>query len=98
MNETITPIPVGTVVDYHGSFTPGRYVITRHNMPGTAGSTLDSDGLIPVSTLNATELATAYPDGVAYEIWPEGMLQKFGNRMYMCHQVRRQSITPVSAP
>lgn len=98
MNETTTPIPVGTVVDYHGSFAHGRYVITRHDMPGVAGNTPGSDGLIPVSTLNAAELAVAYPDGVAYEIWPEGMLQKFGNRMYMCHQVRRQSITPVTDP
>lgn len=73
------PIPVGTVVDYHGSHRHGRYVITRLEAV-RAG--------VPDPDLN-------YPDGVAYTIWPEGMLQKFGLREHMITQVRRTSLTEV---
>jgi hypothetical protein len=71
------PIPVGTVVGYHGSHRHGRYVITALEAvrPG-----------VPDPEIN-------YPDGVAYTIWPEGMLQKFGNRDHMIFQVRRTSLT-----
>jgi hypothetical protein len=94
MNETVvtTPIPVGTVVDYSGSHRHGRYVITGHDTPGVVDGVRRAD----LGEITAAELAAAYPDGVAYEMWPEGMLRKFGNRMYMLHQVRRPSITPVT--
>jgi hypothetical protein len=73
------PYPVGTVVDYHGSHEHGRYVITAHEAPRSG---------VPDPEVN-------YPDGVAYVIWREGVLRKWGNRHHSVSQVRRQSITPV---
>jgi hypothetical protein len=75
----LSPYPVGTVVDYHGSHTHGRYVITAHETPGY---------WIP-------DPGVHYPDGVAYVIWRQGVLRKFGNREHMVSQVRRGSIAPV---
>ena len=74
------PIPVGTLVDYHGSGPHGRYVITQHE-PVRAG--------VPDPDVH-------YPDGVGYVIWPEGMPQKFGLREHMISQVRRASLTVVN--
>jgi hypothetical protein len=74
---SLTPLPVGTVVDYHGSHTHGRYVVTAHE------AVRDS---VPDPEVN-------YPDGVGYVIWREGQPQKFGNRHHMVSQVRRSSIT-----
>lgn len=73
----MTPIPVGTVVDYHGSHQQGRYVVTEHQAPrpGT-----------PDPEVN-------YPDGVAYVIWPEGVEVAFRHRDRAVAQVRRQSLT-----
>lgn len=81
--STEAPLPVNTVVTYHGFHSDGsgqHYVITQHEAP-RAG--------VPDPQVN-------YPDGVAYVIWPEGMLRKFGNRMYAVYQVRRQSLTVVT--
>lgn len=83
MPASTKPLPVGTVVTYHGSLSDGterRYVITEHEEP-RAG-------------LPGPEIS--YPDGVAYVIWPEGMPRKFGNRMYAVYQVRRPSLTVVA--
>lgn len=79
------PIPVGTLVDYHGSHKHGRYVVTAHHCP---------HDMFPRSEWD--EVGEYYPDGVAYEIWPEGMERKFGNRDYMVYRVRRSSLTVVS--
>jgi hypothetical protein len=73
----MTPIPVGTVVEYHGSHGHGRYVITDHDKPRPG---------VPDPEVN-------YPDGVAYVIWPEGMEIAFRNREHSVVQVRRQSLT-----
>lgn len=78
-NAKLAPIPIGAVVDYHGSHAHGRYVITAHEEPREG---------VPEPEVN-------YPDGVAYVIWKEGVLRKFGNRMHMISQVRRGSLTPV---
>jgi hypothetical protein len=56
------PYPAGTIVDYHGSHSHGRYVVTGHEVP--RDGTPDPD--------------VHYPDGVAYVIWREGVLRKFG--------------------
>jgi hypothetical protein len=76
----MTPYPVGTVVDYHGSFAHGRYVISDHQEPRPG---------VPDPAVN-------YPDGVAYVIWPVGVEQRFGNRHLSVVQVRRGSITPAA--
>lgn len=81
------PIPVGAIVDYRGSLRHGRYVVTAHEDPKT---------LFPVSQHYL--IADSYPDGVAYQIWPEGMPQKFGNREHMAYRVRRKSLTLVRLP
>jgi len=80
MSEPLEPIPVGTVVDYRGTHGHGRYVITGHQEPRPG----------------VEDRKVNYPDGVAYEIWPEGMPQKFGNREHVIIQVRRVSVTPVT--
>jgi hypothetical protein len=36
-------------------------------------------------------LAAEYPDGTGYELWPAGVLYKFGNRCYSRIFVRRAS-------
>jgi hypothetical protein len=88
MEENVTPIPVGTVVTYHGSLScdpDKRYVITAHCNP---------QEMFPEDfwAKYAQELSDAYPDGVAYTIWPEGMPQEFGLREYMVYRVRRGSL------
>lgn len=77
------PYEIGSVVDYHGSHAHGRYVITSHQ---------DPQQLFPADKWD--QLADAYPDGVAYEIWKEGVLRKFGNRVHSVYRVRRDSLTP----
>jgi hypothetical protein len=74
------PIPVGTLVDYHGSHQHGRYTVTGHQEPRPG---------VPDPEVN-------YPDGVAYVIWPEGLPVKFGNRKRSVAQVRRRSLTVVT--
>lgn len=75
------PIPVGTLVDYHHG---GRYTVTAHHCP---------HDLFPRNEWD--EVKDHYPDGVAYEIWPEGMEIKFGNRQYSVYRVRRSSLTVI---
>jgi hypothetical protein len=87
------PYPVNSVVDYHGSFSHGRYVIT--------GVFPVTPGLFTAPELAAMEreglsLRDLYPDGACYEIWQQGILRKFGNRMYSVSRVRRGSLTPVT--
>lgn len=80
--SVLEPIPVGTVVDYHGSCTHGRYVITTHEQPRPG---------IPDPDVH-------YPDGVAYVIWDAKIpphLRRFGMREWAVHQVRRTSLTVV---
>lgn len=80
------PIPVGTLVDYHGSQQHGRYVIISHHCP---------HDLFPRSEWD--EVAQYYPDGVAYTILPEGVPCKFGEiRNKSVYRVRRCSLTVVN--
>jgi hypothetical protein len=73
------PVPVGTTVEYFGSLSPGRYTVTAHTEP-TAH---------PFQPQEALE--GAYPDGVAYELWPVGVPHKLGNIHLSANFVRRTS-------
>ena len=74
------PIPLGTVVSYNGA--PGeRYIVTAHANPGV------------LFDMPEEVLKEIYVDNVAYEIWKEGVLRRFGNRMHMYWRVRRTSLT-----
>jgi len=86
------PIPIGTVVDYHGSQAHGRYVVTGHENPPALFTSRE------LAELAGTDLTEAYPDGVAYVIWKQGVLRKFGNLMYSISRVRRQSLSVVEEP
>ena len=85
------PLPIGTLVNYHGSQT--QYVITEHHLVSTdLFRRFELEQLV----INGTSLHDAYPDGVAYSILPEGMLVKFGNvRTYGISRVRRGSLSVV---
>jgi len=86
------PIPVGTLVEYTGSQGHGRYVITAHR---EAHPALFTSRELTQLIAEGMTLEGMYPDGVAYEIWKEGVLRKFGNMMYMITRVRRSSLAPV---
>jgi hypothetical protein len=73
----MTPIPLRTPVIYEGE----RYFIQAHLVPQK-----------PHPSVSDERMATVYPDGVAYVIWPEGVLEKFGNRMYSRINVGRRSL------
>lgn len=90
------PLAIGTVVDYHGSHTHGRYVVVEHHNP----EDLFSDEEIVIATfVHETTLSEAYPDGVAYSILPVGMEYRFGNmRTYGISRVRRGSLTVAMPP
>lgn len=85
-SKTVKPIAIGTLVDYHGSCKHGRYIVTAHHCP---------HDLFPRNEWD--EVKDYYPDGVAYEIWPEGMVGKFGLRHLSVYRVRRSSLTVVVA-
>ena len=82
------PIPVGTKVKYHGSLR------TYHGV-------YDVDEQVPMEVLTKRwgpeACEDAYPDGVAYNLWPEGVEKSYRNRDRSLSFVRRQSITPVEA-
>ena len=89
------PIPLETVVDYHGSRTHGRYVVAEHHPV-----TLDmfQPGEVKYMKDKNLSLTDIYPDGIAYTIWKQGVSRKFGNRMYSVTRVRRQSLTVTDEP
>lgn len=85
------PIPVGTLVDYHGSIESyrGRYTVDAHGL-------VPKPGEHPLhSSVTGEMIAEAYPDGVTYSLWPEGFKKKFGLRHLVVSRVRRASVTPV---
>jgi len=86
------PIPLETLVDYHGSQAHGRYVVTAHVVPDD----LFTAGELAQLASSGETLDTVYPDGVAYTIWREGTVPGFGNREAMVCRVRRRSLTPAS--
>ena len=84
------PVPVETVVLYHEK----PYVITGHQDPSMLFTERERE---IIESAHMT-LAEAYPDGVAYAIFPVGMPWKVGNiRNYGIHRVRRGSLQ-VQAP
>lgn len=89
------PIPVGTAVK---RLSDGRrYTVTGHQQASENLFSQRERLLIEADGRTLAEvLAEQYPDGVAYQIFPEGMLQKFGTlRDYTIWRVRRGSVTPV---
>ena len=82
------PVPVKTVVLYHGE----PYVITGHQDPAM----LFTDREREIIESAHMTLAEAYPDGVAYAIFPVGMTWHFGNiRVHGISRVRRGSLKVV---
>ncbi len=76
------PVPVGTVIDYFGSLTHGRYEITGHATPDLLG--------YPV------EMLDHFPDAPGYTIWKVGAVRKSGNSSgNAAHNVRRTSFRVV---
>lgn len=78
------PLPVGTLVEYHGSqpWYHGKvFVITAVK----SAQELTATGRDPVRDY--------YIDHVGYELWQEGVEQRWGNRDCSIHFVRRTSIT-----
>lgn len=82
------PIPVGTVVI---RISDGkRYVIIAHDRPEELFRTSEIRQMLE----EGLTIEGSYPDGVAYQIFPEGMSRKFGNlRDYTVFRVRRKSLT-----
>ena len=81
---TMSPLPVGTKVNYFGSidYAHGEYVVTRiHGETELRASGRSSSNY--------------FIDGVGYELTPPGMTPKFGNRDSMLFYVRRGSISPI---
>jgi hypothetical protein len=79
-----SPVPVGAVVSYEGSY----WRIVAHHDPQDHPDLPEGDH----------DLAEVYPDGVAYDLWPVSLPQKFGNRNYARYFVRRDSFYVKSLP
>jgi len=77
----VEPIPVGTVVNYTGSHTHGRYIVHAHQDPAE---------VFPASQLELVK--DRHPDGVCYVLWPEGLPRKFGYRDRVVSRVKRASL------
>lgn len=73
------PVPVGAHVKYNCT----EYEVTAHQSPEDH----------PYHGNDFRDLA--YPDGVAYSLWPVGLAQKFGNRGSSFNFVRRTSFIVV---
>lgn len=75
------PVNTGTVVRYHGSSgAPGLYEVLDHRP-------------VPDADKVPGDPAEHYPDGVSYDLWPVGVVHRFGNRHLAVYQVRRRSFT-----
>jgi hypothetical protein len=73
------PVPIGTMVRYEGA----DYEIEQHQNP--------QDHPVPPPSPPAPTLDEAYPDGVAYYLWPIGRRKSMDNGQFMRHFVRRTS-------
>ena len=86
------PLPVGTIVTYHGSVREywGEYEVDR---------VVDAREHRPDLLARKGEafMDENYPDGVAYSLWPIGVAKKFGNRELSLNSVRRGSFTVVGS-
>jgi hypothetical protein len=76
-------IPVGSRVRYHGSISRmhGAYLVT-----GYSDLSLRKD-------LSQEQISEHWPDGVAYDLWPEGVPEKFCNRDRALYYIHRRSFT-----
>lgn len=82
------PVPIGSVVRYETDQRPYVYwTIQDHMDPAKHPKP-------PPPELTMT-LEVAYPDGVAYYLWPVGVKLKFGNRDAAVGWVRRERFTVV---
>lgn len=77
------PLPPGTVVRYEGT----DYEIDYYQDPKLHPHA-------PAAPLSP-RLDKAYPDGVAYFLWPVGVARKMDNGMFVRHYVRRTSLSVV---
>ena len=77
------PVPPGTVVLYaYPDGPPKEYTVVDHDDPHNHPHPPPEP-----------PLAEAYPDGVAYYLWPVGLPRKFGFRDQAIGWVRRTSFT-----
>lgn len=76
-------LALGTRVCYHGSI---RYLHGTYTLNAYSDLSLRTD-------LLAGYIAEHWPDGTAYDLWPEGVPVKFGNRDRAVYFVRRDSFT-----
>lgn len=81
-------LPIGTIVDYHGSLT---YMHGQYEVEGY--SDLDQKR----AWYGADEVNAHYPHGFAYNLWSVGVPKKFGFRDQSILDVRPESVTVVSS-
>lgn len=75
------PVPEGTLVEYFGSREHGRYTVVEVHSPGDH----------PYQKLTEGDAKRYYPDGVAYDLWPVGVLRTFRHRDRGVYFARRTS-------
>lgn len=95
MADKLAPIPVGTMVNYHGSISDyhGVYEVTEHHTM-TELKTIRPDIVYRKGNEVDSYLAEKFADGVSYDLWPVGVSKKYDNRKYALYGARRESITP----
>lgn len=99
MPDKQEPIPVGTIVNYHGSIGSyhGVYEVTEHHTM-TELKTIRPDIAYRKGNEVDSYLAEKFTDGVSYDLWPVGVEKKYGNRGQALYGARRGSISlPVPA-
>lgn len=89
------PIPVGALVYYSGSMRNGIYEVARHYTPE---SHPEIGPLAREHEEIVADLADAYPDGVAYGLWPFGVPREPGNGNLMVRYARRVSLRLLQDP
>lgn len=93
------PVAVGTRVLYHGSNDDmhGVYtVLSSHDMEYV--KQIRPDIVSRKGDETDAYLAEKYPDGVSYDLWPEGIPFKFGLRYMALYGARRTSFTVEPEP
>lgn len=78
-------VPAGTLVRYHGSLTSHHGL---HRVTGLSDLSTRTD-------LPAEKVAKHWPDGVAYDLWPDDIPRKFSFRERAVFFVHRDSFTVV---
>lgn len=82
---TIEKLPIGTIVDYHGSMTHmhGQYEIIRYS------------DLEYTRAVLGDQFEDYYPYGIGYDLWPRGVPINMDNRNQALYNVRPDSISLV---